>query len=281
MRTGRSASAAATRPRALAERLADVPLGAVASSDLGRARDTAQEVAERQGLEVDVERALREVDVGSWSGITYDRGGSALPRAVPPLARDGRGPVDGRRDLRGDGRPRGSGGAAARRGTFRGRAPAARRRARRHAPRAPRRVGRARHGDCPETHRVVPNACLMSVRADGGRLHDFRPDVDPRTCWRRSRITRLRRVDDYTAKYKGEPVEVALFGGEVQEGTLTAYCYRRRRRPPGAERPHPDPAPERRVAPLLEPVRRARAGLAAERPHRRRARVGRAVSRRR
>jgi hypothetical protein len=31
-------------------------------------------------------------------------------------------------------------------------------------------------------------------------------------------------VEDYTAKYKGEPVEVALFGGEYQEGTLTAYC---------------------------------------------------------
>jgi hypothetical protein len=32
-------------------------------------------------------------------------------------------------------------------------------------------------------------------------------------------------VDDYTSKYKGEQVEVALFGGEYQEGTLTAYCY--------------------------------------------------------
>jgi hypothetical protein len=32
-------------------------------------------------------------------------------------------------------------------------------------------------------------------------------------------------VDDYTNKYKGEQVEVALFGGEYQEGVLTAYCY--------------------------------------------------------
>jgi hypothetical protein len=31
-------------------------------------------------------------------------------------------------------------------------------------------------------------------------------------------------VDDYTNKYKGEQVEVALFGGEYQEGVLTAYC---------------------------------------------------------
>ena len=34
----------------------------------------------------------------------------------------------------------------------------------------------------------------------------------------------LRAVEDYTNKYKGEQIEVALFGGEYQEGTLTAYC---------------------------------------------------------
>ena len=32
-------------------------------------------------------------------------------------------------------------------------------------------------------------------------------------------------MEDYTSKYKGEQVEVALFGGDYQEGTLTAYCY--------------------------------------------------------
>jgi hypothetical protein len=31
-------------------------------------------------------------------------------------------------------------------------------------------------------------------------------------------------LEDYTNKYKGEQVEVALFGGEYQEGVLTAYC---------------------------------------------------------
>jgi hypothetical protein len=31
-------------------------------------------------------------------------------------------------------------------------------------------------------------------------------------------------VEDYTHKYKGEQVEVELFGGEYQDGTLTAYC---------------------------------------------------------
>ena len=34
----------------------------------------------------------------------------------------------------------------------------------------------------------------------------------------------LNPLEDYTNKYKGEQVEVALFGGEYQEGTLTAYC---------------------------------------------------------
>jgi hypothetical protein len=38
-------------------------------------------------------------------------------------------------------------------------------------------------------------------------------------------LTTLRTVEDYTNKYKGEQVDVALFGGEYQEGVLTAYCY--------------------------------------------------------
>jgi broad specificity phosphatase PhoE len=56
--------------RALAERLAHVELDAVYSSDLRRARDTAAVVAARQGLDVQVMPELREVDVGSWSGLT-------------------------------------------------------------------------------------------------------------------------------------------------------------------------------------------------------------------
>jgi hypothetical protein len=34
----------------------------------------------------------------------------------------------------------------------------------------------------------------------------------------------LRAVEDYTSKYKGEQVDVALFGGDYHEGVLTAYC---------------------------------------------------------
>ena len=38
-------------------------------------------------------------------------------------------------------------------------------------------------------------------------------------------LANLRGVEDYTSRYKGEDVEIALFGGEYQEGKLTAYCY--------------------------------------------------------
>jgi hypothetical protein len=38
-------------------------------------------------------------------------------------------------------------------------------------------------------------------------------------------LASLRGIEDYTNKYKGEQVEIALFGGEYQDGVLTAYCY--------------------------------------------------------
>ena len=31
-------------------------------------------------------------------------------------------------------------------------------------------------------------------------------------------------MEDYTSKYKGEQVEVALMNGDYQDGVLTAYC---------------------------------------------------------
>jgi broad specificity phosphatase PhoE len=56
--------------RALAERLADTELDAVYSSDLARARETAEIVAAPRGLRVHELAGLREVDVGAWSGLT-------------------------------------------------------------------------------------------------------------------------------------------------------------------------------------------------------------------
>jgi broad specificity phosphatase PhoE len=54
----------------LADRLAQIELDAVYSSDLRRARETAEIVARPRGLDVEESPALREVDVGSWSGLT-------------------------------------------------------------------------------------------------------------------------------------------------------------------------------------------------------------------
>ena len=53
------------------------------------------------------------------------------------------------------------------------------------------------------------------------RFGDLR-DTDDNATMRDSAT--VRPVEDYTNKYKGEQVEVALFGGEYQDGTLTAYC---------------------------------------------------------
>jgi broad specificity phosphatase PhoE len=54
----------------LARRLEDTELDAVYSSDLQRARDTAEIVAQSRGLSVETTPDFREVDVGSWSGLT-------------------------------------------------------------------------------------------------------------------------------------------------------------------------------------------------------------------
>jgi probable phosphoglycerate mutase len=57
--------------RALAAELAGRGIDAVYSSDLLRARETAEIVAAELGLEVRVDPGLREVDVGSWSGFIH------------------------------------------------------------------------------------------------------------------------------------------------------------------------------------------------------------------
>jgi len=58
--------------RALAAELAGEPIAAIYSSDLKRAHETARIVAEQNGAEVIVDPDLREIDVGSWSGMTME-----------------------------------------------------------------------------------------------------------------------------------------------------------------------------------------------------------------
>jgi broad specificity phosphatase PhoE len=66
---------------ALAERLDGTPLEAVYASDLARARDTARIVAERREIPLKELRELREVDVGSWAGLTRGEAAERFPEA--------------------------------------------------------------------------------------------------------------------------------------------------------------------------------------------------------
>jgi probable phosphoglycerate mutase len=78
---------------ALAEQLAALPaFDVLYSSDLGRARETAEIVGSRLGLEVVTRDALREIDVGSWSGLTREEIQARFPEGWAAW-RDGR--IDG------------------------------------------------------------------------------------------------------------------------------------------------------------------------------------------
>ena len=57
--------------RALADELAGEVIDAVYTSDLARARETAEILAARLGAEVVPLRELREIDVGEWQGLTW------------------------------------------------------------------------------------------------------------------------------------------------------------------------------------------------------------------
>ncbi len=84
---------------------------------------------------------------------------------------------------------------------------------------------------CPSSRTAAagsaPAKRRLSVRASRGRWDSTATGAehDPQPAVHRPRTTTLGAVEDYTSKYKGEQVEVALFGGEYQEGVLTAYCY--------------------------------------------------------
>jgi glucosyl-3-phosphoglycerate phosphatase len=52
--------------------LAGLSPSAIVSSDLRRARETAQTLADLTGLPVRTDDRFREIDVGSWQGLTFD-----------------------------------------------------------------------------------------------------------------------------------------------------------------------------------------------------------------
>jgi broad specificity phosphatase PhoE len=63
----------------LAGRLADVSIDALYSSDLRRAYETAEIVARAKGLGITADPDLREMDVGSWSGLTSEEIATRFP----------------------------------------------------------------------------------------------------------------------------------------------------------------------------------------------------------
>jgi probable phosphoglycerate mutase len=79
----------------LADRLAELPLDAVYSSDLQRARDTAAAVARRHGLQPAELPELREVNVGSWEGLTREEAETRFPDGFRRWQNGGTGWDDG------------------------------------------------------------------------------------------------------------------------------------------------------------------------------------------
>jgi len=67
--------------RALADQLATEPVLALYSSPLERALETARIIGKSLGVEVAVEERLREIDVGSWQGLTRDEVEERFPDA--------------------------------------------------------------------------------------------------------------------------------------------------------------------------------------------------------
>lgn len=80
---------------ALADRLASLAIDAVYASDLRRAAETAEPVARRLGLDVTLDRGLREVDVGSWAGLTRDEVAQRFPEGYRRWREFGAGWEDG------------------------------------------------------------------------------------------------------------------------------------------------------------------------------------------
>lgn len=87
--------------RAAIPALAELGLSAVASSDLARAKETAEILADALGLPpVEVDSHLRERDVGEWSGLTSDEIAERWPdvaearrrgERIPPVGSDNAG----------------------------------------------------------------------------------------------------------------------------------------------------------------------------------------------
>ncbi len=61
-----------SQAKTLARRLANEPLEAIYTSDLSRARQTAELLAQATMAPLVVDRRLREIDQGQWEGLLFD-----------------------------------------------------------------------------------------------------------------------------------------------------------------------------------------------------------------
>ena len=195
---------------ALAEQLVGDGVAAIYSSDLRRASETARVVGDRLGLPVVERPDLREIDVGSWSGLTRDEVRERFPDGFARW-------LDGEIGHDGESREQlttrvvaaieriaaeQAGGTVlvvTHGGAIRlsdGTQPA---------------IPAIRSRTAPPSLSSSSTACSRFI-PDENSIRVLTPSVDSTA------------VEDYTNKYKGEQVELALFGGEYQEGTLTAYC---------------------------------------------------------
>jgi len=66
----------------LADRLKDIPLSMIFSSDLSRCLFLAKAIAGKRGLAVEARSELREADFGLWSGLGWDAVEAGYPGAI-------------------------------------------------------------------------------------------------------------------------------------------------------------------------------------------------------
>jgi len=77
-------AAGRAQARQLAAQLRSTPFDAVYSSDLRRAHETAAIVAAPHGVQVVADAGLREIDIGSWSGLTRAELEARFPHGERP-----------------------------------------------------------------------------------------------------------------------------------------------------------------------------------------------------
>lgn len=83
----------------MATLLADTAINAIYASDLTRAVETARPTAERHELPIRTSAALREIDMGAWTGLPYAEVQASSPEALARFCTDVNAPCPGGESL--------------------------------------------------------------------------------------------------------------------------------------------------------------------------------------